>query len=160
MSPYGEVWKFTHERLDQAFHDLTDEQLRWRPRPDAHSIAEWIFHLAGSDIWFATRMRGIEPDDWAAKLQRAARAGFIDDSPMPFNDNDATVENLKGALEHSASYLLALLENPSTQQLEMQVETVIGPMVPGVACLWRVAQHAAYHTGQIWVYRFDPSFPA
>lgn len=159
MSPYGEVWNFTRERLAQAYQDLTPAQLKWRPQPGAHNIGEWIYHVAGAECWFAMRMSQEVPTDVIARLAMGARATFIDDSPFPYHDEDMTVDLINAALTTSGDFMRPVIENPSQAQLDMGVETVIGPVVPGVACLWRVAQHAAYHTGQIWVYRFDPRFP-
>ena len=70
-----------------------------------------------------------------------------------------TKQALDSALETAYEVVGPVIESPSPEQLTMPVETVIGPVVNGVACLWRVAQHAAYHTGQIWTYRMDPRFP-
>lgn len=133
--------------------------MRWKPNPDAHSIGEWIYHVAGAECWFGSRMRQEDSTEEVLRLSQAARATFIDDSPFPFSSEEMTVEGVRNALELGASQIESIICNPTPAQLSMDIETVIGPIVPGVACLWRVAQHAAYHTGQIWLYRFDPGFP-
>ena len=159
MSPYGEIWKFTRERLAQSYSDLTPEQLAWRPNPGAHNIGEWIYHVAGAECWFASRLTGNGGSEFEKKLMGAARASFISDDPFPFGDGDMTVKGIGEALSLSGAFIGPVIESPSADQLSMPVETVIGPVVEGVACLWRVAQHAAYHTGQIWLYRQNPAFP-
>lgn len=160
MSPYGEIWNFTRERLAQAYTDLTDEQLRWRPEPGVHNIGEWIYHVAGVECWFASKMTGLAASENLDKMAQAARAGFITEGEFPYSDADMTVAALTQALNDSAAMIRPVMESPTQEQLTMPVETVIGPVVEGVGCLWRVAQHSAYHTGQIWVYRFDSRFPS
>ena len=160
MSPYGEVWNFTRERLSQSYQGLSEDQLRWRAHDKSHNIGEWVYHVAGVECWFGARMGGLTVTDEIARLTEAARADFITDTPFPFHDGDMSVSALDAALAVAAQCVREVMESPSEAQLEMPVETVIGPVVPGVACLWRVAQHAAYHTGQIWMYRFDPRFPS
>lgn len=160
MSPYGEIWSFTRERLAQAFQDLSQEQLLWRPFPECHNIGEMLYHVAGVEVWFATRMSAVEDDPEFAKLSEAARAAYITSDPFPYGDAEMTLEKIDAVLATSGRLVSPVMSSPSESQLTMEVETVIGPVVPGVACLWRVAQHAAYHTGQIWTYRLDPRFPA
>jgi hypothetical protein len=43
---------------------------------------------------------------------------------------------------------------------EKQIETPLGPVDYAQGIFARIAQHPAYHTGQAWVYRFDPRFPS
>jgi hypothetical protein len=160
MSQYGEVWTFTRGRLEQAYQDLSDAQLRWRPHPESHCIGEMVYHVAGVEIWFGLQMSDTKRTAELAKLSEAARASYITGDPFPFDDSDMTKQALDAALETAYEVVGPVIENPSSEQLTMQVETVIGPVVNGVACLWRIAQHAAYHTGQIWTYRMDPGFPA
>lgn len=159
MSPYGEVWKFTRERLVQSFRDLTPAQLTWRPFREGHNIGEMLYHVAGVECWFGTKMTGLQPEGEVARLVLAARASYITDEPSPFGDTDMNVADIEAALARGAATIEQVITNPTAEQLSMDVETVIGPVVPGVACLWRVAQHAAYHTGQIWTYRQNPGFP-
>jgi len=159
MSQYGEVWTFTRGRLQQAYQDLSDAQLRWRPYAGAHSIGEMVYHVAGVETWFAVRMGELRRTAELEKLADAARATYITDDAFPFVDADMTLHGLDVALEVAHALIAPIIELPNEHHLTMQVETVIGPVVNGVACLWRVAQHAAYHTGQIWTYRMDPRFP-
>ncbi len=160
MSAYQEIWKFTRERLDQAFQDLNDEQLRWRPFEGGHNIGEMIFHIAGVEAWFATRFLEMVPNSPdEMRLISAARDSFITEVESPFADNEMTVEFLKETLAKTSQMIEPILANPKPEFLEKPIETVIGPIVPGIGCYWRLAQHSAYHTGQIWTYRMMPNFP-
>jgi len=162
MSPYGEVWRFTRERLAQALEGLTPAQLVWRPHPGACSIGEMTYHMAGSEVWFSDRL-GPQPPvltPYSERIEARVRARFITDAPFPFEDADMTPDRLKTALEFSGDRFRPIVDAPTPEMLERPVETPLGATVPGVAGLWRVVQHPAYHTGQIWVYRQDPEFPA
>lgn len=159
MSPYGEVWAFTRERLAQCYQDLSHEQLVWRPHHGAHNIGEMLYHLAGCEVWFAQGLGDLDLGAEMSHLKQAARDSYITEDDAPFKDDDMTVEKIDAALAASENLIRPIIESPTEAQLAKPTETVIGPVVPGVACLWRVAQHSAYHTGQVWTYRFDPRFP-
>jgi hypothetical protein len=159
MSPYGEIWEFTRGRLKQAYEDLSDGQLRWRPFPGGHNIGEMLYHCAGVEVWFSVRMLPIGRTPELDRLAECARATYITEDPFPFSDGDVTLAAVDQALDLSAKLVRPLVEAPTPEHLTMPVETVIGPVVEGVGCLWRIAQHAAYHTGQMWTYRQDPRFP-
>ena len=63
LSALVEQRRLGHERLLGAVHDLTDEQLRWRPGPHAPAIGFHLFHVSrwadrdrsiiggGEEIW-------------------------------------------------------------------------------------------------------------
>lgn len=162
MSPYGEVWRFTRERMAPSYLDLSPAQLRWRPTADARSIGEMLYHVAGAEHWFGCRLRGIDPNstDYDARLDRSVRAQFINDDPFPFEDVDMNVPMIESALQHTDGIVRPVLENPSQEVMTRLVETPLGPTVEGIGGLWRIAQHAAYHTGQIWTYRQMAGFPS
>jgi uncharacterized damage-inducible protein DinB len=162
VQPLYDVWKFTRERLDGAVDRLTDEQAAWRPYPGAHSITEMLYHVAGAEHWMATRLLGLDPEatERDAKIDRSVRASFITDDPFPFGPGECTLADARKALEETAPLAERVLRDPGPDILERPLETPLGPTVPGVGGLWRIAQHAAYHTGQIWTYRSLPGFPA
>ena len=160
MSPYGEIWQFTRERLAQSYQDLSPSQILWRPYPGGHNAGELIYHIAGVEAWFATRMTGGDATADVQRLMEAARATFITEDSFPYGDDDMEMARLDAVLAQAADLVGPVVRNPTEGQLTMDVETVIGPVVSGVACLWRLAQHAAYHTGQIWTYRQDPDLPS
>ncbi|MBS1722187.1 MAG: DinB family protein [Armatimonadetes bacterium] len=162
MSPYAEVWKFTRERLAPAYQDLSPRQLCWRPHASAMTIGEMLYHVAGAEHWFGKRLQGEDPysTEMDARIDKSVRAQFINEDPFPFSEEDMTVEQIDAALRHTENLVRPLLEDPSHEALTRMVETPLGPTVEGVGGLWRIAQHAAYHTGQIWAYRQRPDFPA
>src|SRR5262245_35158876 len=66
MQPLRDAWKFTRDRLDQSYQDLTEKQLIWRPHPDAHSIGEILYHVAAAEHYWAARLTDQNPakDAW------------------------------------------------------------------------------------------------
>lgn len=162
MSVYLDIWEFTRSRLESALEGLSDPQLRWRPffSPDSHCIYEYVYHIAAAEHYWACRMTDRNPrsTDWEEKLDRAVREGFFTDGPFPFHDSDFSIQGMWEALNYSAQAIRPILANPSDQQLDMKIESPAGPIVTGKEGLWRVVQHPSYHTGQIWLLRFDPRF--
>ncbi len=161
MSPYAEVWHFTRARLAQAIEGLDDDQLRWRPHAQSHSIAELLFHIAGAEHYWAAMLarRDAGATDFEAKLDRAVREGFLRDGGCPFGEDEHTLRRAKEALDFAFRELRPIIEAPAQEQLEMRLESPIGDDVDGRTGLIRIAQHAGYHTGQIWMIRMMPGFP-
>lgn len=161
MQPFYDIWKFTRERLEGAVEGLSEAQAAWRPHAKAHSTTEMLYHVAGAEHWMGCRLLGLDPEatERDAKIDRSVRASFITDDPFPFGPGEATLADARAALEETARLVEPLLREPPAAVLAMDLETPLGPVVPGVGGLWRIAQHAAYHTGQIWTYRGLPGFP-
>lgn len=162
MHPLADVWKFTRVRLLESHPDLNDEQLQWRPHENAHSIAEILFHIAGCEHYWASRLLGRDPNEGEleSKLEQAARDGFLREAPCPFPPSEHRREEVDRALAFGEAEMASVIENPTPAQLEMRMISPIGHDVSGYEGLCRLAQHAGYHTGQIWVYRMDPRFPS
>ena len=162
MRSFYDIWQFTRDRLKPAYEDLTEEQLTWRPHAQAHNIGELLYHMAGAEHFWAARLSERDPraTEWEAKLDRAVREGFlIEGTSSPFTDEDMKLSLIEQALEFSGLSLRPILENPTEKELEMKLISPLGPEVTGYGGLLRIVQHAGYHTGQIWIYRFDPRFP-
>jgi uncharacterized damage-inducible protein DinB len=161
MNDLAQVWHFTRVRLAQAIEGLNDAQVQWRPYEGGHNIGELLYHIAGVEWYWAWRMAGFqpEPDSWEARLDNAARDGFLNDLLCPFQGNDLTAAKTRYALQFAFEHLQPVLENPSPEQLAMQAVSPIGDPVTAHDGLVRVVQHAGYHTGQIWMIRMDPRFP-
>jgi uncharacterized damage-inducible protein DinB len=63
MSEIATVWQFTRRRLAQAIEGLSDAQLNWRLFDGAHSIAEYLYHVAGVELYWAHHLGGWQPAD-------------------------------------------------------------------------------------------------
>lgn len=161
MHALGDVWKFTRFRLTQSIQDLTDEHMRWRPHENCHSIGELIYHIAGCEHYWAVRINAVDPasDEYQTKLDSAARDGFLREAPSPFSEPEMTRELIDQALEYTYNEIAPIYQDPTQEQLQRPMISPIGDDVNGYEGLVRLAQHAGYHTGQIWIYRMDPRFP-
>src|SRR6476620_1382351 len=118
MQPLYDVWKFTRDRMAPCYNDLTDEQLRWRPHSNAHSIGELLYHCAGAENYWASRMTGRNPHEtpFGDKLDKAVRDGFlIDGISSPFKDDDMKLALIEKALAFSGEALTPILQNPTDE---------------------------------------------
>ncbi len=163
MHPYSSVWKFTRSRLDQAIDGLSERQLGWRIYPEAHNIFEIVYHVAGCEHYWAARLTGKDPNStpFEALLEQAVLEGFLREGVGgPFRDpSHLTPEALAKALEFTGSRLQPVLEDPTDEMLAMPLTSPNGDAVTGEQGLARLAQHAGYHTGQIWLIAMSPHFP-
>lgn len=162
MSELGDVWRFTRKRLDEALHGLTPQQLSWKAHEKGHSIAEIAYHVAACEHYWATRLTDSEPvvDDFTSRLERAVHEGFLREGDSPFGQSDADPDALRDALDRTAKEIGPVFELPTPAQLSMPLISPNGDSVTGRDGLTRLAQHAGYHAGQIWMLRLDPRFPA
>ncbi len=158
MSDFAAIYKISHGRMLQVIDGLTDEQLGWRPHPDALSIFEMFMHVAGGEVFFEARLTDRELSDYERKIESCARDRVINDNPFPFGPNEVSGTLLNETLAFSKSLVQPMMDDPEPWR-EKQIETPLGPVDHAQGIFARIAQHPAYHTGQAWVYRFDPRFP-
>lgn len=155
-SAYFDVWNFTRVRLEQSYVDLSPAQLAFRPHPDSHNIAELLYHIAGAENFWVARFSGCEPDP---KLHSALMDGFLRDGKSPVSSEPISVSDVKPILDKNLSELGAILSAPTTEHLEIKINSPIGDEISGRDGMSRIVQHAGYHTGQIWMIRMSPGFP-
>jgi uncharacterized damage-inducible protein DinB len=162
MTDLGLVWEFTRMRLDAALDGVTEVQAAWRPYPGAHCIAEHLVHVAGAEHYWAARLRGLDPrgSEFESKLDRSVREGYLVDGLPPFGADGTSLSFGRRCLDHSRAEIGDLMSAPSADQLAREVESPVGDQVTGKQGLVRLAQHAGYHTGQIWLIRMHPEFPS
>lgn len=155
MTDLGKVWAFTRYRLEKAIEDLTDEQIQKPPFPGGHSIGEIVAHIAGAEHYWAARLLQRDPDETEldAKLDLAIHDGFLRSGNSPFTLEELTLEKLQALLAYTDGQIRPLFENPTEAQLSFRMKSPIGDDVSGEEGLIRLAQHAGYHTGQVWTIR-------
>jgi len=154
------IWQFTRTRLAQAIAGLNEAQLNWRLFEGAHSIAEYLYHVAGAELYWAHHLGRWQPaDEFEAGVLACATDSFLNEKPFPLPQSVCTLYDVERALNLSRAHLSPILESPTPEQLAKPVRSPIGDPVTGREGLIRVAQHAAYHTGQIWLMRMHPAFP-
>lgn len=162
MNGFLLIWEFTRERLEQAWSDLTPEQLHWRMNDEAMTIAEMLLHIASAEHYMGHRMRGEDPRATAAdeQLDRAVTDSFLNDLPYPFSKEEMTKEFIHRTLAKTAAEVRPVIEKLDKEMLERRFISPLGPEIDGLGGLQRICQHSAYHTGQIWQIRLSPGFPA
>lgn len=161
MAQLADIWRFTRDRLRQSFDGLSDEQMAWRCPNGGHTVFEYLFHVAGAEHYWASRLTGRDPaaTELEAKLDRAVIDNFLEEGGCPFGEDEMNRAAVEGALKFAFESLDPVIDNPSDEQLAAPMKGPAGDTITGREGLIRVAQHAAYHTGQIWMVRFDGSFP-
>jgi hypothetical protein len=158
MTDFASIYKISHGRMLQSIEGLSTEQLVWKPHPDANSIFQMLMHVAGGEMFFAKRLQDRELSEHEARIEACARDRVINDNPFPFRDEEASPELLLETLRASNAMVQPMMDDPEPWR-EKQIETPLGPVDYAQGIFARIAQHPAYHTGQVWVYRFDPRFP-
>ncbi len=160
MWEIAEVWHFTRKRLAQAIEGLTDAQLNWRMFEGAHSIAEYLYHVAGVELYWAHHLGGYQPQsEFEQCLLRGATDSFLKEAPFPLPATACSAGQIHQTLTHTFALIRPIIEHPTPEQLTKPVVSPIGDPIDGREGLIRLAQHASYHTGQIWLMRMHPQFP-
>jgi len=160
MSEIAAIWHFTRRRLAQAIEELTDAQLGWRIYDGAHSIAEYLYHVAGVELYWAHHLGDWRPaDDFEAGVLQCTCDSFLNEKPFPLPQAYCNAAAIERALQMAHDALAPIIESPTPEALTRPVRSPIGDPIDGREGLMRVAQHAAYHTGQIWLIRMHPHFP-
>lgn len=154
------IWQFARTRLAQAIEGLTEAQRNWRLFEGAHSITEYLYHVAGAELYWAHHLGDWQPaDEFEAGVLACATDSFLNTKPFPLPQSVCTLRDVERALSLSYAQLAPIIETPTPEQLAKPVRSPIGDPITGREGLIRVAQHAAYHTGQIWLMRMHPAFP-
>ncbi|HXH60898.1 MAG TPA: DinB family protein [Fimbriimonadaceae bacterium] len=159
MTDFASIYKISHGRMLQSIEGLSDEQLGWRPHPKGLSIFEMLMHVAGGEMFFASRLQGLTLSDEDKKIESCARDKVINENPFPFSESEVNGDLLQETLAKTKALVQPMMDDPEPWR-EKQIETPLGPVDHAQGIFARIAQHPAYHTGQVWTYRFDPRFPS
>lgn len=123
--------------------DVSAEEAAWRPPGGAHAIWELVLHMTGWTGEMASRLRGAPPElpaagDWPALPPAATNAEWRH-----------ALEALDGAHRELVGALRAM--NPASlgELMDTARDAPLGTGVTYRTMLRGVAQHDAYHTGQI-----------
>ena len=117
--------------------------------------------LDGSSLWEDNDMvDAFQPcDEFEAGVLQCTRDSFLNEKPFPLSQAHCTAADVERALQLAYEQLAPIIESPTPEQLAKPVRSPIGDPIDGREGLIRAAQHAAYHTGQIWLMRMHPQFP-
>ncbi len=162
MNGFLETWQFTRGRLAQSWDGLSESQLHWRSPEGEGPIADILAHIAGCEHFLGKRILGEDPraTEADAYFDDSARAVFLNDKPFPWPVEDMTSEGLAKQLATSGAVAERALSTGDTTKDNIVPDSPLGVPIDGMGAAQRMAQHAAYHTGQIWMIRRHPAFPA
>jgi hypothetical protein len=133
------IWR----RFKADLHDLTSEEIDWRPLPQANSINAILKHLRVEAEWY---LKSIELGEQSPYQDAASVQRMADSIPLVFE------QNLRGLEELYTQFVAALRR---TTLAALQQQTVLGQVFPGGAphsadlLSYRQAVHLAIHWGQI-----------
>ena len=132
--------------VDALLTDVNAEQAAAHPIPGAHSMVEIVLHLAAWTQEAASRLRGDTPGLPA-----------IGDWPGHEGDAASAWESARQALHEAHAGLLGALGDCPEDRLAEMVgsgrEPALGTGVSFTIMLLGIAQHDAYHAGQLALLR-------
>jgi uncharacterized damage-inducible protein DinB len=117
---------------------LSDEQLLWRPRPDAFNCAQHFVHLAQTEEFYT---RGLFEQKWNPERLRFP-------TPLP---NKAA---LQGQFEAVRKFTLDAFSTLTLEQLNAVVPPNFGAPIEWSlrSWLWYVLEHEVHHKAQLAEY--------
>jgi hypothetical protein len=138
----GDAWY--GDSIEDAISDVNSREAAFRICPDTHTISEIVLHSAGWIEEIASRLLGAEP-------QLPAEG----DWPQVGTSSEAGWERAKANLARAKSNMLLGLEHVSEGQLATMVggmrNAALGTGVRLDEMLLGLAQHNAYHVGQVMI---------
>lgn len=159
MNDFGDTWRLTRGRFDDAVRGLTTEQLHWRMQPDSLTLGEMALHVVGVEVSFISQILGQEPEGDEERLRKAATDGSVNDNPFPFESSEITAEKVEWALALGREKVAAIIDNVTDEIRGRQVKSALGPIVDGTGAFARIAYHPGYHQGQAYLIKTAPGFP-
>lgn len=117
---------------------LSDDQLLWRPRPDAFSCAQHFVHLVQTEEFY---MRGLFEQDWNPERMRFPE-------PLP------TKARLHGEFEAVREFTSRAFSTLTLEHLNGVVPPMFGSPVEWSlrSWLWYVLEHEVHHKAQVAEY--------
>lgn len=158
MTQYFNSWELSRGRFDQCIFGFTTNGLNYRLYPGCLTAGEMAIHVAGVEIFFAGQMLGCTFSEYE-EVSAAARDGVVNDNPFPVPASKITPEYVKSVLDAAREIVLPLLQNPISEQLNVEMVSALGPIISGEGALARFAFHPGYHHGQAYMISQAPGFP-
>lgn len=122
----------------QHLERLTDEQLSWRPRPDAFTCGQHFVHLVQTEDFY---MRGLFQGDWNPERLRFPRV-----LPRKAELRDQFEAVRRSTLDHFSTL--------TSERLAAIVPPILGSTVEWSlrSWLWYVLEHEVHHKAQLAEY--------
>lgn len=161
MAHLAAIWEFTRGRVRHAYQGLTDEQLAWSCPESGTSIAHLLYHVAGTEYYWGTRIAGLQPGEpeFDERLDAFSKPDFLE-QPSPLAEEERCVESIERALAQTYELFRAVVESPPEPGARITIPTPEGEVVNVREGMVRLAQGTASHAGQIWSLRNHPAFPS
>ncbi len=139
-SVFGDPWHGSP--VQKILGDITEEQANSRPVNNAHSIVELTLHMWAWTEEVMSRLKGNSPSD-----------PEMGDWPNPNNYKNENWDAIRNKFYISTKNLLGVLKNFPEEKLDETIgglrEPSLGTGITFEAMLHGLAQHNAYHSGQI-----------
>ena len=129
------VWIKAKEYTLEFAQAMPDDRYGFKPTPEVFSFAEQLVHIAGSNYWFFSALKGEKPplSEEALKAQGKSK--------------DDVVKLLKESFALGDAYVEALTESTALEELEVGKNKI---------AKWKVllfaVDHLTHHRGQLVVY--------
>jgi uncharacterized damage-inducible protein DinB len=123
------------QRIVKCLEQLPEEQIWWRPNPASNSVGNMVLHLSGNVRQWIISGLGGAPD------MRERDREFAEQGPIPGRE-------LSKALTKTVKEACKVLRNLSEPALSKK-HIIQGFHVTGLEVVYHVAEHFAYHAGQI-----------
>lgn len=129
------LFKESQVRLEQCLHELSEDEIWWRPNENSNSVGNLVLHLCGNARqWILAGLGG------AADL-RQRQTEFDERGPMPRTELIECVQQLMVEIDQ-------VLNRLSPTDIERKI-TVQGFNETGMSILIHVVEHFSYHVGQM-----------
>lgn len=158
MTDFSKSYALSRGRFETEVKALTQAGISYRLFPGALTIAEMAVHVAGVELWFFSQITGEQFPDHE-RVMKCATAGVVNEDPFPFSEEELTVEFVQQTLDFARSKVQRLIEEPSAEELKVELKSALGPIITGEGALARMAFHPAYHHGQVYQIITSPGYP-
>jgi uncharacterized damage-inducible protein DinB len=119
----------------KCLHQLSEEEIWWRPNSASNSAGNLVLHLCGNvRQWIIAGLGGME-------FRRERDREFAEQGPIP---RQVLITQLRRTVRDACRVLAKLSDDSLSQKLNIQ-----GYHVTGLDAAFHVAEHFGYHTGQI-----------
>lgn len=119
----------------KCLHQLSEEEIWWRPNPASNSAGNLALHLCGNvRQWIIAGLGG-------AQFKRERDREFAEQGPIP---RQVLITQLRRTVRDACRALAKLSDDSLAQKYAIQ-----GYHVTGLDAVFQVTEHFGYHTGQI-----------
>jgi uncharacterized damage-inducible protein DinB len=122
-------------RIKKCLSELTEEEIWKRPNDSSNSVGNIILHLCGNVTQYIISSLGGSPDIRERDKEFSARGGL--------NRND-----LINKLDTTVLMAIQIIKDCNEESL-LKARNVQGYRYSGLAIIFHVVEHYAYHAGQI-----------